>query len=295
MANDPLVKASSTGTLKESPSDTWRLCKASTPYSRAGGGAGRSSVFASLQRPGQTTLLGAATSVWAGDEHLKPEGGRDPVTNDHRAAWPEMNELKTEGQYRKEAGKDRRLPMPRMDIMTKEAILRAVGGQEKVDEMTREDVDDVCREQAKKTGDQILWMDRQPIRFGGIDRFESVDKQLREENERCKKGEPIFGPQHGGNHGTYASHAAQGVQGEQQRQRRRTNSRLRGGYSHPGTPRHQARRPPPIQQKPIDPEAMSYGADGPGDGMAPHSGGWVFDEGYLKQKGDWEDLLENHL
>ena len=134
----------------------------------------------------------------------KPEGRRNPVTNDHRAAWPEMNELKTEGQYRKEAGKDRRLPIPRMDMMTKEAIIRAVGGQEKIDEMTQEEVDDVCREQAKKTGDQIPWMDRQPIRFDGIDRFESVDKQLREENERRRKGEPICGP-----HGNHS--AAQGV------------------------------------------------------------------------------------
>lgn len=291
MANDPLVKASRAVTLREPTSDLWRLNKASSFYNTADAGH---AMFASLQRPGQTIVLGAATSVWAGDEHLKPEGRRHSVTNNHRAAWPEMNELKAEGQYRKEAGKDRRLPIPRMDMMTKEAIIRAVGGQEKVDKMTQEKIDDVCREQAKKTGDQIPWMDRQPIRFNEIDRLESMHKQLREENERRRNGEPVCGP-HGGGHGTYASHAAQGVQGEQQRQRRGTNSRLRAGYNHPGTPRRQAGRLPPIQQKPINPEAMSYGADGPGDGMTPHPGGWVFDEEYLKQKGDWEDLLENYL
>ena len=296
MVIDPLVKASKVGTVKEPTSDVWPSFKASPVYSPAGGGTGMNAMFASLQRPGQTTVLGAATGVWAGDEHLKPKGRRNPVTNHHRAAWPEMNELKTEGQYRKEAGKDRRLPIPRMDMMTKEAIIRAVGGQEKIDEMPQEEVDDICREQAKKTGDQIPWMDRQPIRFDGIDCLESMHKQLREENERRRKGEPICGP-HGAGHGkiTYASHAVQGVQGEQQRQRRGTNSRLRGGYNRPGTPRRQTGRPPPIQQKSIDPEAMSYGADGSGDGMTPQPGGWVFDEEYLKQKGDWEDLLENNL
>jgi hypothetical protein len=287
MAIDPLVRASKVGTLKEPISDVWPLFKASPVYNPAGGGIGMNAMFASLQRPGQATVLGAATGVWAGDEHLRPEGRRNPVTNDHRAAWPEMNELKTEGQYRKEAGKDRRLPIPRMDMMTKEAIIRAVGGQEKIDEMTQEEVDHVCREQAKKTGDQIPWMDRQPIRFDGIDRLESVNKQLREENERRRKEEPICGPRH--------HSAAQGVKGEQQRQRRGTNTRLRGGYNRPGTPRRQDGRPPPVQQKLIDPEAMSYGADGLGDGMTPQPGGWVFDEEYLRQKGDWEDLLENQL
>jgi hypothetical protein len=130
-------------------------------------------------------------------------------------------------------------------------------------------------------------MDRQPIRFDGIDRLESVNKQLREENERRRKEEPICGPRH--------HSAAQGVKGEQQRQRRGTNTRLRGGYNRPGTPRRQDGRPPPVQQKLIDPEAMSYGADGLGDGMTPQPGGWVFDEEYLRQKGDWEDLLENQL
>ena len=71
MAIDPLVKASKVGTVKEPTSDVWPLFKASPVYSPAGGGTGMNAKLASLQRPGQTTVLGAATGVWAGDEHLK--------------------------------------------------------------------------------------------------------------------------------------------------------------------------------------------------------------------------------
>jgi hypothetical protein len=66
-------------------------------------------------KPGYTHVLGMKTNVWAGDEQLKAKRKRDPKTGEHRAAWPEMSELKAEGQCRKEAGKERRLPLPRKD------------------------------------------------------------------------------------------------------------------------------------------------------------------------------------
>jgi len=74
---------------------------------------------------------------------------------------------------------------------------------------------------------------------------------------------------------------------------------LRGGFSQSGPGRRYTGAPPPVlaelEPKVVQPEAISYGASGPEDGKVPPPGGWVFDEGFLKQKGDWEDLLENHL
>jgi hypothetical protein len=67
---------------------------------------------------------------------------------------------------------------------------------------------------------------------------------------------------------------------------------LRGAFSNTGRDRGQA---VPAQPKVVNPEAISYGADGPGDGKKPPPGGWEFDEEFLKQKGEWKDLLENHL
>jgi hypothetical protein len=246
-------------------------------------------MFASLRQPGRTPVLSAPTSIWAGDEHLKPEGRRDPTTGEHRSAWPEMSEMKAEGQYRKEAGKDRRLPLPRMDVMTKEAVIREAGGQEVVDQLTDEGRDAVCRELGKKTGEEIAWMDREPVRFSDFDRLESVSKERREENTRRRKGEPVCGPSMHG-------HGAQGAMGGSRGHG--LNMGLRGGFSQSAVGRRQTEpQAPPAQPKAtvVNPEAICYGADGPGDGKVPPPGGWVFDEEFLKQRGDWSDLLENHL
>ncbi|PVH75918.1 hypothetical protein DL98DRAFT_313983 [Cadophora sp. DSE1049] len=40
------------------------------------------------------------------------------------------------------------------------------------------------------------------------------------------------------------------------------------------------------------PISYSNGADGPGTGMRPPPGGWMFDENKLKERGEWADLLD---
>ena len=291
IANDPLLKGVLAGTAKPPNSSLWRAFTQSNLYNPnpSGSGPALNAMFASLRQPGRTPVLSAPTSIWAGDEHLKPEGRRDPTTGEHRSAWPEMSEMKAEGQYRKEAGKDRRLPLPRMDVMTKEAVIREAGGQEVVDQLTDEGRDAVCRELGKKTGEEIAWMDREPVRFSDFDRLESVSKERREENTRRRKGEPVCGPSMHG-------HGAQGAMGGSRGHG--LNMGLRGGFSQSAVGRRQTEpQAPPAQPKAtvVNPEAICYGADGPGDGKVPPPGGWVFDEEFLKQRGDWSDLLENHL
>lgn len=293
LANDPLLKGVLAGTAKPPNSSLWRAFTRSNLYNPSGSGPALNAMFASLRQPGRTPVLSAPTSIWAGDEHLKPEGRRDPITGEHRSAWPDMSEMKAEGQYRKEAGKDRRLPLPRMDIMTKEAVIREAGGHEVVDQLTDEGRDAVCRELGKKSGEEIAWTDREPVRFSDFDRLESVSKERWEENTRRKEGEPVCGPSvHG--------HGAQGAQGAMGGSRGHgLNMGLRGGFSQSGVGRRQTGPQAPLPDQPkakvVNPEAICYGADGPGDGKVPPPGGWVFDEEFLKQRGDWGDLLENHL
>jgi hypothetical protein len=293
LANDPLLKGVLAGTAKPPNSSLWRAFTQSNLYNPSGSGPALNAMFASLRQPGRTPVLSAPTSIWAGDEHLKPEGRRDPITGEHRSAWPNMSEVKAEGQYRKDAGKDRRLPLPRMDIMTKEAVIREAGGQEVVDQLTDEGRDAVCRELGKKTGEEIAWMDREPVRFSDFDCLESVSKERWEENTRRREGELVCGP-------SVQGHGAQGAQGAMGGSRGHgLNMGLRGGFSQSGVGRRQTGPQAPLPDQPkakvVNPEAICYGADGPGDGKVPPPGGWVFDEEFLKQRGDWSDLLENHL
>jgi hypothetical protein len=289
LVNITLLKDVLSGPSKPSNSSLWRAFAQSPPYNAAGSAPALNAMFASLHQPGRTPVLGATTSIWAGDEPFLPEGRRDPITGDHRAAWPEMSEMKAEGQYRKEVGKDGRLPIPRHDLMTKGAVIREAGGQGKVDAMSQEEKDAFCREMEKRSGEEIAWMDRELVRFSDFDRLESVSKERREENTRRRKGEPVYSPsQHGANgHG----------QGEQ---RRGPNMGLRGGFSQSGAGRRHTGSPAPVLPplalpKLVNYESVCFGADGPGDGMKPPPGGWVFDKELLKQKGDWEDLVENNL
>lgn len=295
LANDPLLKGVLAGTATPPNSSLWRAFTQSNLYNPSGSGPALNAMFASLRQPGRTPVLSAPTSIWAGDEHLKPEGRRDPITGEHRSAWPDMSEMKAEGQYRKDAGKDRRLPLPRMDIMTKEAVIREAGGQEVVDQLTDEGRDAVCRELGKKTGEEIAWMDCEPVRFSDFDRLESVSKERWEENTRRREGEPVCGPS-----ASVHGHGAQGAMGAMGGSRGHgLNMGLRGGFSQSGVGGRQTGPQAPLPDQPkakvINPGAICYGADGPGDGKVPPPGGWVFDEEFLKQRGDWGDLLENHL
>ncbi|KAE9376119.1 hypothetical protein N431DRAFT_437476 [Stipitochalara longipes BDJ] len=288
MANDPLLKGVLAGTAKPPNSSLWKAFTQSSLYNPSGSAPALNAMFASLQKPGHTTVLGAPTNIWAGDEHLKPEGRRDPKTGAHRSAWPELSEMKAEGHYRKEAGNDRRLPLPRKDLMNKEAVIREAGGQEVADMLSEAGVDAVCRDLMHKTGEEIAWMDREPVVFGGFDRLESVEKERREDIARRSKG------------GSVRGHGAQGTG----QRGHGPNMGLRGGFSQSGQGRRYTGAPLPGPALPgptkpkstvVYPEAIAYGADGPGSGKVPPPGGWAFDEDFLKQKGEWEDLLENNL
>ncbi|KAN0112263.1 hypothetical protein V8E51_005214 [Hyaloscypha variabilis] len=292
IANNPLLKGVLAGTAKPPNSSLWKPFTQSPLYNPSGSTLALDAMLSSLQKPSHTPVLGAPTSIWAGNEHLKPEGRCDPKTGTHRAAWPELSEMKAEGQYHKEAGKDRRLPLPRMDMMNKEAVIREAGGQEVADMLREEGVDAVVRDLMKKTGEEIAWQDREPVVFSGFDRLEIVEKERREENARREKGEPVCGPAtHGHGHG----HGAQGVA----QRGHGPNMGLRGSFSQSGPGRRYTGAPPPVlaelKPKVVQLEAISHGADGLGDGKVPPPGGWVFHEEFLKQKGDWEDLLENNL
>ncbi|PMD45781.1 hypothetical protein L207DRAFT_508562 [Hyaloscypha variabilis F] len=292
MANDPLLKGILAGSAKP-PNPSLRKAFTQSPlYNTSGSGPALDTMLSSLQKPSHTPVLGAPSSIWAGNEHLKPEGRRDPKTGAHRAAWPELSEMKAEGQYRKEAGKERRLPLPRRDMMNKEAVIREAGGQEVADMLSEEGVDAVVRDLMKETGEEIAWQDRGPVVFSGFDRLEIVEKERREENARREEGEPVCGPI---THGHGYGHGTQGVA----QRGHGPNMGLRGGFSQSGPGRRYTGAPPPVlaelKPKVVQLEAISYGTNGPGDGKVPPPGGWVFYEEFLKQKGDWEDLLENHL
>lgn len=286
MANNPLLKGALSSTTKPHP-NLWKAFTSSPLYHPSNSTPALGAMYASLHKKSLTPVLSEKTAIWAGSEHIKPEGRRDKLTLQQRSAWPEMSEMKAEGQYRKDAGKERRLPLPRMDIMTREAVLREAGGISQVRLMSQEEKDTVCRELEKRTGEEISWCDRQPVRYWDFDRLESVSRERREENSRRRRGEPVCGPN---------SYAA--AMGEQ---RRGPNMGLRGGFSGVGGRRQtgpplMAMSPvPPVKLNPLDPKALSFGADGPGDGVNPLPGGWVFDEEFLKQRGDWEELLSNHL
>jgi hypothetical protein len=125
--------------------------------------------------------------------------------------------------------------------------------------------------------------------------LDSVEKEMREKNARRREGEPVCGPNtyvHG--HGRMGGQMCGGHRGGHG-----PNMSLRGGFSQSSAARRQTgmstASPAQTHPKPVDPNATCYGADGPGDGKVPPPGGWVFDEEFLKGKGDWEDLLENHL
>lgn len=330
MAKDPMLQAHLAGTGKEPDTELWRAFTQTSMYNPNGSGGEVAAMFGTLSQPGLTPVLGAKTSIWAGDEHLKPEGKRDPKTEEHRAAWPELSEMKAEGQYRKEAGKDRRLPLPRKDLLNREAVIAAIGDTKG---LTQEEIDDKVEALTKRTGDDIPWQDREVIRLEGFDRLESASKERREDEKRRRMKLPIPGP-HSTNTGGQMGMNAGGMgaqmgpgggmgnegrgganiggqmgmgpqmggmglgnqhgqpQGLGHQNRGGANMALRGGHNNT---RRFAQQPPLTPPKVVNAEAISYGADGPGDGKVPPPGGWVFDEEFLKTKGEWKELIEKHL
>jgi len=88
-----------------------------------------------------------------------------------RAAWPEQNELKAEGEMRLRAGGERRMPLPRLAQYTKDAYVHKFQNGATAEELR----------QAK--GDDILWYEREPVSFGGVDLLDCIATE-RDSNEK---------------------------------------------------------------------------------------------------------------
>lgn len=72
---------------------------------------------------GLSKVLGLPTSHWKGNEATLAEGKRGVITEKSRAYWPALPELKAEGDDRvKVRGLKRRLPLPRLDMLSKERV-----------------------------------------------------------------------------------------------------------------------------------------------------------------------------
>ncbi|CAG8959775.1 hypothetical protein HYFRA_00001682 [Hymenoscyphus fraxineus] len=118
-----------------------------------------------VAKKGFSTLL-EETTIWKPEYTDLPEK-RDPngtsiVT---RAAWPDQNELKAEGEYRLMAFGERRLPLPRKDMYSPDAVRAKVGAGA------------TCKELAQHTGEEIAWYERETIEYTGLDKLESIDKE----------------------------------------------------------------------------------------------------------------------
>jgi hypothetical protein len=83
-----------------------------------------------------------------------------------RAAWPDQNELKAEGEHRLSAFGERRFPLPRRDILSGEAVRADVEAGKSIDELVR------------LNGEKIPWFKREVIALDGLDRLDSAEKEL---------------------------------------------------------------------------------------------------------------------
>jgi hypothetical protein len=79
-----------------------------------------------------------------------------------RAAWPDQNELKAEGEMRLRACGERRMPLPRLARYTEEAFTHKFENGVTAEELR----------QAK--GEDILWYERELVKFAGVDLLASI-------------------------------------------------------------------------------------------------------------------------
>jgi hypothetical protein len=305
------------------------------------------------------------TIIWDPRYVERPEkrGAKGTVS---RAAWPDQNELKAEGEMRARIFGKRRLPLPRFDRYGADAFAS------KMDKgATQEELETV-------KGEDIPWYERDPVVFKGLDNLESIERErcstaktwthegvntsLRRHAHAGSRGRFSYGSRDmtsmmGGGGMTSPGYGMDaltenfatmgspelggfgfGYQGgvDTFPQGHRSMSGPAAGYSanSPGfTPSFRARSaanwtdtnygtgyqhsespvggpnvgdmyahyvasgrqasPQRTFATPHNPdyEALSWGADGYGDGKLPPPGGWKFDEEHLRDRG-WKDFLK---
>lgn len=113
------------------------------------------------------STLAEETTIWKPEytdlpEKRDPTPGASVVT---RASWPEQNEFKAEGEHRLVAFGERRLPLPRKDEYSAEAVRAKF--------MTGTTI----QELSQASGEDIAWYERATVEFKGLDKLKSTEKE----------------------------------------------------------------------------------------------------------------------
>ncbi|KAH6682807.1 hypothetical protein B0J14DRAFT_132567 [Halenospora varia] len=127
---------------------------------------------------GLTQVLMEESTVWKkGYEQVpdrREEGSIWGCTT--RASWPEQGELKAEGEYRLAMFGERRLPLPRYDRFSPDAVRWKVDKGATIGEL------------AEVKGDGIAWYERDVVQFEELDVLQTVERErmseIRTWNER---------------------------------------------------------------------------------------------------------------
>ncbi|RDL40158.1 uncharacterized protein BP5553_00137 [Venustampulla echinocandica] len=107
------------------------------------------------------------TKIWKPNYVLLPEKRDDSsvLEANIRSSWPDPSELRTEGEHRLINFGNRRLPLPRLDRYSKEAVIAKVANGATVKELV----------QVK--GDDIAWYERDLVTFEGLDKHPCMERE----------------------------------------------------------------------------------------------------------------------
>ncbi|XMA13614.1 hypothetical protein WAI453_006405 [Rhynchosporium graminicola] len=140
---------------------------------------------------GLSAVLGEKTAFWAGGEELLKEGKVDEE-NGMRAFWPDMGELKYEGETRAKRTNIRRLPLPRLDLYSTGMLRHFIPPASPISQTEKGSLVDLLID--KKALADIAWFERQVVPFKyKLDQLPCLDR-LWEANERTNNGGPYFKP-----------------------------------------------------------------------------------------------------
>ncbi|OWP04246.1 hypothetical protein B2J93_9314 [Marssonina coronariae] len=125
-------------------------------------------------------FLGEKTAVWGGDEEHIVEGKKSAASIKMRAFWPDMVELKAEGEGRVMNREPRRFPLPRVDLYSDAVVRRLIPNPQ---DLTRAEMDALCSALAAKR-DDIVWFERRAVCFhGNLDRLPAISRIFEEHEE----------------------------------------------------------------------------------------------------------------
>lgn len=113
---------------------------------------------------GDISLPVDETTLWHPSYEQRPEknGGSRHLS---RAAWPDQNELKAEGEMRARIFGERRLPLPRLYRFSEDAFANRFEKGATLEEL----------ENVK--GEDIPWFERDLVNFTGLDILESIERE----------------------------------------------------------------------------------------------------------------------